>query len=41
MMLRVDVFGQYFPDADARRNATVSVGSVVERFGGTVVSGTL
>lgn len=39
--IRVNVFGQYFPDADARRNATVSVGSVVERFGGTVVSGRL
>lgn len=37
--IRVDVFGQYFPDAQARQNATASVLGLVERFGGTVVSG--
>lgn len=29
--VRVDVFGQYFPDADARQNATAGVGAVVEQ----------
>lgn len=37
--IRVNVFGQYFPDAQARQGATTSVRAVVERFGGTVVSG--
>ncbi|WP_426395235.1 hypothetical protein ACN9M1_13895 [Ralstonia sp. R-29] len=37
--VKVDVFGQYFPDAEARQNATASVHQVVEKFGGTVVSG--
>jgi len=37
--IKVDVFGQYFPDAEARQNATASVWGVVERFGGMVVSG--
>ena len=39
--IKVDVFGQYFPDVKARQNATASVWGVVERFGGTVVSGRL
>lgn len=37
--IKVDVFGQYFPDAQARQGATTSVRAVVERFGGTAVSG--
>jgi len=39
--IKVDVFGQYFRDAEARQNATASVYQVVEKFGGTVVTGKL